>query len=155
MNVPGDFEARDKLGDMVARIEDVQTQDAAAFAAHDEYLCMLCHAEGQDKRSLFIDCLYNVKEVVPEALAIRKAGLVRGQGYYLRLCKSCRGSLLDMMQGWANERRTLRSVPKDHDGGLLEVSEDRNIPVRINGRIQMLNAEEFEAYRRGLDGTVT
>src|SRR3990167_1838455 len=87
-------------------------RDAQAFTCLDADEGMLCDAYGAGKRDLFIDCGYAVHEVVPEALAIRKLSLERGKGYYLLICKSCRGRLLGALQGWANECRSLRGLPK-------------------------------------------
>lgn len=121
---------------------------AAAFAARDQDLCMLCGAHGPDKRSLFIDCGYAVYEVVPEVLDVQDLELKRGRGYYLLICKSCRASLLTKMQEWRDERVSLRDLPKDHDGELLELGDaERNIPVRVHGAIQMMTHDEWMTWR--------
>jgi hypothetical protein len=117
--------------------------------------CMMCDAYGNDKRSLFIDCGYAVSEVVAEALNISDAGAERGRGYYLLLCKTCRGRLLDHLGVWGTECRAERGKPKDHDG-CVHVDADpnspvRNIPVRVNGRIQMLTREEWDERQPGRD----
>jgi hypothetical protein len=93
--------------------------DAKRFKELDGDLCQLCNAYGADKRSLILACFYDVTEVVPEAIDLTDvAGALKGRGYYLRLCKSCRGRLLGMLKGWRNECIALRGLPKDHDGGI-------------------------------------
>lgn len=119
-------------------------RDAETHAQLDKDLCMLCHAHGEDKRSLRIECFYAVEEVVPEALDLYDVG---GEwGYFLRICKSCRGALLDRLGEWRNERVALRDQPKDHDGYLLEGEGERTdatVPVRRNGRIIYITEEEW------------
>jgi hypothetical protein len=121
--------------------------DAEKYEAHDEDLCMLCGAYGADKRSLRITCLYAIHEVVPEALELTDVpGPDRWHGYYLRICKSCRGRLLDHLGAWRNECVSMREVPKNHDGAPEDTPPGRDIPVRINGRTVMMALEEYEAW---------
>lgn len=123
-----------------------RAEGAERFQALDRDECMLCDAFGADKRSLFIDCGYAVYEVVPEVLDVHDLELERGRGYYLLICKSCRARLLGALQGWANECRSLRGDPKDHDGQPSEDDPERNIPVRINGTTRMLTVDEYAAF---------
>jgi hypothetical protein len=138
--------------DFVQRIEEAKQQavnDARKFADHDQDLCMLCHAHGQDKRSLFLDCFYAVNEVVPEALNLSQTLDGNGQprrGYYLRLCKTCRGRLLETLRTWADDCRTMRPLPKDGDGAPQDENPDRNIPVRIDGATVKMTPEEYAQY---------
>lgn len=137
------------LEQIIQRQKATLARGAEAFAALDGDQCMLCDAWGADKRSLFIDCGYAVDEVIVEALAI--GGLdpphERGRGYYLLLCKSCRGRMLEALGRAADECRALRGVPKDHDGYIDDENPDRNIPVRVLGVTKMLTAEEYESFR--------
>lgn len=129
-------------------------EDAQAFKDHDQDLCMLCHAYGADKRSLFVSCLYDVREVVPEFLNLSKVEdeTLRDRGFYLRICKVCRSRLLAALSSWANESREIRDVAKDHDGYRLDGwDEDATIPVRINGATVMLTEEQYAQYRKGND----
>jgi len=71
--------------------------------------CMLCHAPGEDKRTLLISCGYELSEIVPELV------IVFG-GYSLRLCKCCRGALLRHLSTWRDERVARRGLLLDHDG---------------------------------------
>lgn len=122
-------------------------QDKDRFENQDGDLCMLCHAYGSDKRSLFIDCFYNIGEVLPEALDIH---LVEGQrgGWYLRICKHCRGEFLGMLGEWREKMIARRVVPKDHDGnGLWDDDPELNIPVRVNGTTVMMTADQYEEWK--------
>ena len=143
----------ENLARVIAETEERRAQDAARFAAVDNDLCMCCHAYGEDKRSLWIDCLYAVHEVVPEAIdisAVEPKPADHQDGYYLRICKSCRGRLLAMMGEWWQagvDRR--RNVQKAHDGRDEINDPERNIPVRINGAIAMLTRAEWDAREAG------
>lgn len=118
-----------------------QQADRETFDTHDPDLCMLCHAQGADKRSLKISCLYDIKEVVPEALDLK-------DHFYLLICKSCRAKLLAHLEAWRNECLALQSLMKDHDGHIDIPDERKNIPVRINGAIVMMNEEEYQAFKQ-------
>ena len=101
------------MKDFLAEIKKCREEDAKTFNEIDSDLCMLCHAYGEDKRSLFIDCFYNVKEVIPEALDLFACGdKFKARGYYLRLCKGCRGALLGILREWRDERVSLRGAAK-------------------------------------------
>lgn len=102
--------------------------------------CVLCRAEGPDKRTLAMRCFYEMREVVPEFPAPDQDG----DGLYkLRICKSCRGRLLTHMMAWADECRANRGKAMDHDGN-LEPEGGRGIAVRVNGAIQWLTMEEWQ-----------
>lgn len=117
------------------------------FAESDPDLCMLCDAHGADKRGLFIDCFYAIYEAVPEALDIALVEDPRGRGYYLCICKSCRGRLLGHLRAWADECRSYRGLPNDHDGGFLIENPDATIPVRVDGRVVMMTPDEYKEWR--------
>ena len=107
----------------------------------DTDLCVICFAHGNDKRFLRIRCFYAVDEVVSE--------LKFNKGFYEGwICKACRGALLGAMKEWRDKRVALRDTPKDHDGNVLEEDWTRNIPVRVNGAIIMMNEEEFANYKQ-------
>jgi len=128
---------------MIARRE----RDATRFRDSDGDLCMLCGAYGDDKRGLVIDCGYDVTEMVPEALDLGNVGMeTHKQGFYVRLCKTCRGELLDHLRSWRRDRVAMRDVPKNHDG----YPEDAPgwIAVRIDGISVMMSAEQYEEYQR-------
>ena len=74
--------------------------------------CMLCHAHGEDKRTLVISCFYDLTEVAEEFVPVDEVE----SGYYLRICKSCRAALLHLLRDWCNERANRRGLVLDHDG---------------------------------------
>jgi hypothetical protein len=121
--------------------------DAQRFKDADMDLCMCCHAYGEDKRSLWVDCLYAVHEVVPEAIdlgGVEPSPKNHNHGYYLRICKSCRGRFLTMMGEWWKAGVDRRDIPKDHDGhNEFEPDPERNIPVRVNGAIVLMTRAEW------------
>ncbi len=133
--------------------KEQRRRDAETFKALDGDACMLCGAYGADKRSLFIDCLYAVNEVVPEALDVWDFDLERHKmGYYLRICKVCRGDLLGHLRDWRAERVRMRDIPKDHDGYLIEDEYmDEYIPVRVHGVVRHLTSEQYEEYKKATD----
>ena len=96
-------------------------RDKGLFESLDPDACQICGAHGADKRSLFVDCLLELSEAIPEALDIREVGIdSHKSGYYLRICKSCRASFIRHMQAWRSERVTLRTCVLDHDGCEIE-----------------------------------
>ena len=137
---------------LIDELESKRKNDAQRFKDMDPDLCMCCHAYGEDKRSLWVDCFYEVREVVPEAIEI--SGVEpepknHNRGYYLRICKSCRGRFLTMMGEWWKTGVDLRDTPKDHDGrDDYEPDPERNIPVRVNGAIVMMTREEWAERQR-------
>lgn len=137
------------IDDLLADARRRRAEGAERFRESDGDLCMLCDAYGADKRSLFIDCFYAVDEAVPEALDIAEADIDgHKHGYYLRICKSCRGRLLGALRVWADECRSYRGLPKDHDGDFEIQDPDAVIPVRIDGTTRMLTREEYDAWRQ-------
>lgn len=134
---------------MIAEAKARREADAKRYNSLDENLCMICWAYGNDKRSLFVSCFYTVHEAVPEAIDLTEApAVVKDRGYYLRICKACRGSFLGHMREWADERRKLRETPKDHDEHVDDANPEANIPVRIDGAIVMLTREQWEARKK-------
>jgi len=135
------------LQDLLTRTLERREQDAKRYRELDMDSCILCDAYGADKRSLFIDCLYDISEVIPEAIDLHGCGeSLKNRGWYLRICKSCRGALLAHLLEWRTERAALRGLPKGHDGGLLEEDEEATIPIRAHGTTVMMTEEQYEAY---------
>jgi len=137
--------------DILEKTRIRRERDARRFAALDSDLCMLCGAYGADKRSLFVECGYAVEEAVPEAIdlfAVENEAL-RNRGYYLLLCKSCRGALLQHMQEWRNERVALRGAPKDHDGydWLDDEEIESMVPVLVNDVPVFMTPEQYAEYQ--------
>jgi hypothetical protein len=135
------------LSDMLHKKQTQREQDAATFQSCDDNLCMICNAYGTDKRSLFISSFYEMKEVAPEFLDLADVPDFKDRGYYLRICKSCRGEILDAIRQAINVRCELRSEPKDHDGTVDYDDGGSSIPVRINGRTVMMNVWQYEEYQ--------
>lgn len=124
-------------------------RDRKRLEEADPDLCMICHAYGVDKRSLFVDCSYQMKEAVPEMLDLSACDEpLNERGYYLRICKSCRGSLLGHMRIWANERRATRNEAKSGDGGELILDESEwLVPVRLDGATVYMTEEQYLSWR--------
>lgn len=124
--------------DVKALMENAKVKreaNAKRFKELDDDLCQLCGAHGSDKRSLYLDCFYDIQEVVPEAIDLHGVENLRERGYYLRICKSCRGRFLFHLGQWRSECLYMRNVPKDHDGD-PEVDRSGMYPVRVNGTIE-------------------
>lgn len=136
-----------RLAEKIDRMYETGQSDAEAFRNMDDDLCMLCHAHGADKRCLFLSCLYDVKESVPEALSLAdvEEWNVNGRSfYYLRICKNCRGEFLRMLREWRLGAIARRNIPKDHDGH--PVLQEGTIPVRKDGRVVYMTEEEYGKY---------
>ena len=133
---------------MMDEIEKENETDAERYRESDEGLCMLCHAYGNDKRSLFVACFYRIKEIVPEFISLSLVENMERRGYYLRICKTCRGRFLGHLREWAAECKSRRDIPKDHDGDdLWDRDPIQNIPVRIDGMTVMLSELEYKIYK--------
>src|SRR6185295_10477255 len=99
------------LEDILEKTDRRRSEDAERYKNLDEAECMLCHAYGYDKRSLTLNCFYAVEEAVPEVIDLRKCGDdVKALGYYLRICKTCRGALLQHLRQWRDERVARRHL---------------------------------------------
>jgi len=134
-------------------IEDAKSRrkrDAERWETLDKDACMLCEAAGPDMRSLFLACGYLISEVVPEAIDLEDCPEnISSRGWYLRICKSCRGAFLSMLADWKTERIHRRGVAKDSDGGDALYDDEANIPVRVNGETTMMTFSEFANHRIG------
>lgn len=122
-----------------------RAEDAERFKNLDDDLCQVCWAYGADKRSLFVSCFYDVKEVVPEFIDLHSCeGMEdRKNFYYLRICKTCRARFLMALKEWFDGRVQARDLPKDHDGYVESDNPERRIPYRINGATVLLTADEY------------
>ena len=120
---------------------DKRAADAVKFEALDEDACMICWAHGEDKQSIWLSCFYEVSEIVPEALDMGD------RGFYLRVCKTCRGLILGAIGDAVDRRRITRGCPKGSDGDLEVFDPDRNIPMRVNGATVMVTMAEYEQMK--------
>ena len=138
-----------ELQQLLTNIDTKRKTDAERFKTLDQDECQLCYAHGADKRNLVIYCFYNVQEVIPEAIDLFDVPVetLSKRGYYLRICKACRGRLLAKLEEWRNECISLILVPKNHDGELLGESPGAYIPLRVYGRTRMVTKEEFETLK--------
>jgi hypothetical protein len=138
----------------IEELAERRIRDARRFEEMEDDLCMLCGAEGPDKRSLWISYFYAIHEVLPEAIDLHGVAdeAIASRGYVLRSCKECRGKFLSYLALWRQHCLNMRDVPKDEDGEPLGPLEPgRDIPVRVNGRtVYMTEAEWREGY--GADG---
>ena len=110
---------------MLKESERSRREDAKAYANLDQDLCQICGAYGNDKRSLYMGCFYDLKEVAPEFLSLWYASRSERTRslFYLRICKSCRAEILEAVGKAIEARRALRSQRLDHDGYLEEDAE--------------------------------
>lgn len=139
-----------KLKQMVEENNNRRKRDAQRWEDLDQDACMLCEAAGPDMRSLFLACGYLISEVVPEAIDLVDCPEgVSNRGWYLKICKSCRGAFLSMLADWKTKRIHRRGVAKNSDGGDAVYDDDANIPVRVNGETVMMTFNEFADHRTG------
>jgi hypothetical protein len=127
--------------------EERSLHDAGRLRGLDEAECQLCYARGPDKRSLFIGCFYAIHEVIPEAIDLSAVPEWEQRGYYVRLCKWCRGELLQRLGEWRNFCVARRPLEKDHDGEAIYQPAAANVPVRINGRIAWMTPADYAAWQ--------
>jgi hypothetical protein len=122
----------------------MKTKDQERYDALNGDRCQICYARGADKRNLVVECFYAVNEVVPEAIDL---SFKDERGYFLRICKTCRGEFLRHMKAWADDRRKLRCVEKDHDGAVLEnVQPGLSNSMRCDDPTITMSGPEYDAY---------
>lgn len=103
--------------------------------------CQVCEALGDDRRTLVISCGYDLHEVSKK---FARTPDDRHAQFMLLVCKDCRGDFLGVLRRWVAKEFILKQ----------EESSDRNIPLRVDGRIIMLTKAEWDAYttQRGEPG---
>lgn len=136
-------DAMDGLREMVEANDIRYEADAKRWAKIDRDLCMLCGAHGADKRSLFVNCMYAVYEVVPEAIDLHNVSVSQG-GFYLLICKNCRADFLNMLGEWRDRRVARRGTPMDHDGSDM-IDSDGLVAVRRHGETIWITKEQWQA----------
>ena len=130
--------------------------DARLYKEQRRDVCQLCGAVGQDHRTLRMGCSYQLKEAVPEMLDLSEVEGGGNSTYHLRICKACRGSLLEHLESWRSFRVGLRDKPKDSEGDLLIETMGQTIPVRRYGAVVYMTIKEYREYTskvRGADMT--
>ena len=105
-------------------------------------LCQICNQEGEDRRTLRLQYFYDLSEMSDkfekEEVTIRFADghEVKNVFWSIRTCKDCRGNFLGTLRRWTS-------------GEFVTATEDnpeRNIPVRVDGRVVMMTTEEWQAH---------
>ena len=81
----------------------------------DPDICQVCDTKGDDRRTLFITCLYNLKEASPKFIDLFDTPQ-RPKGYALRICKGCRAILLAHLHEWISKKGRLVDRHLDDDG---------------------------------------
>ncbi|KKM26437.1 hypothetical protein LCGC14_1584850 [marine sediment metagenome] len=102
--------------DLLEKPEKRRVADKIRYDSLDSDECMLCHAHGADKRPLTIACFYDISEAIPEAIDLWYVEGMRDRGWYLRICKHCRGALLQHLGTWRADRINRRDLTLNHDG---------------------------------------
>ena len=117
-------------------------EDQRRFEEVEQDKCMACGAEGPDKRSLYVSCFYDMKEAIPDFIALKMDGK---HFFYLRICKACRAALLQMFEDWWKDCVLRGGLDLDEDGVPIP-HEDSNadIPVRIYGSCVWVTEEEWK-----------
>ncbi len=96
--------------------------------------CQRCGEEGEDRRTLWMACLYDMAELgVPFAKITIKEGNIDKPFYTLYVCKRCRGEWMTAIRAWFD------SKPEPSDA-------NADIPVRVLGSTKMMTREEWEKY---------
>jgi hypothetical protein len=110
-------------------------------------LCQICNQEGEDRRTLHLQYFYDMSEIsdklVKEEVTIRFADghEVKNVFWTIRTCKDCRGHFLDVVRRWTSGEFVTQT----------EDDPERNIPVRVDGRVVMMTTEEWQSHTASLD----
>lgn len=107
-----------------------------------EQTCEVCGQDGNDRRTVAIDMLYDLTEAGLRELP-RTSGAPRRYG--ARVCKDCRGDLIGLLRLWRQGK--MRNRVDDPAPDVDAVGNERNIPVRQDGRTVMLSLSEYETWR--------
>ena len=126
------------------QLDEQRKEDLKSFQNLDEDLCMGCNAHGSDKRGLFLDCFYDIQEIIPESLDLFLHTTLRG--HYLHICKNCRTEFLTRLEEWWEECKERRGTSMDHDGNPEIYAGEALIPVRENGITKFIKPEDWKEY---------
>ena len=87
--------------------------------------CQRCGEVDHDRRTLWMACFYEMKELGLPFLEIEESGR---HFYTLRVCKECRGTWMRYIQSWFNtvEQRTPcgSGIFVRENGATVEITED-------------------------------
>lgn len=112
---------------------------------NEKDVCVLCGADGQDKRTLVVDCFYDMTEAASEFAKVPGSFLYHSNGYHMRICKSCRAGFIGAVREWVADSKAKRGLPMDGDGN-LECA-DGHIPVRVDGAVVYMTDEQYAEHR--------
>ena len=143
------FEGLEKLID---RRKKRVADDAIRYKNLDLDECMLCHAHGEDMRSFFFSCVWDFGKSMEEPIDTGEINDLKFNGYYLRICKSCRSELIGHIQQWRDDMVSRRGLPKDEDGNLEEFNPETDIPIRVNGAIRMITLDQWNEMQKEQEG---
>ena len=111
-------------------------------------ICQRCKEEGEDRRTLWMACFYEMNELqIPfEKESIREGGIRDDHPndihnfYTLRVCKDCRSDWMTAIQDW------FKSQPNHKGCG-------SGIYVRVNGANREVSEYEFRMMYPGVEPT--
>lgn len=99
-------------------------------------LCARCGEPGPDRRTIEIDCFYDLSEVSSKLKLVGSS--TSANAYRVRVCKECRGQFMEMLRNFLDNPCTLVEPPPDPEA---------NIPVRVMGHIVMMTKDQFDLHR--------
>ncbi len=115
------------LGANFDEIERSEIADKEFLETLDRNICQVCGSVGQDRRTLRISMLYQLKEI-SDVFKYDEDN----NNYRINMCKGCRSTLMSHLGTWIKERGRL-AVPGLDDDAIIGFS----------------SAEEMIAYRDG------
>ena len=116
-----------RLGANFDEIERSEIADKAFLETLDRSICQVCGTKGEDRRTLRISMLYQLKEV-SDVFKYDEDN----NNYRINMCKGCRSTLMSHLGTWIKDRGRL-AVPGLDDSAIIGFS----------------TAEEMIAYRDG------
>ena len=105
-----------KIQSMLERIDNEREIDRERWENLDWDTCQVCGSVGEDRRTLFIRCFYQLKEVSSLFIDLFHVENHKDGGYALRICKGCRSALLSKLAEWITEGGRLKYGNLDDDG---------------------------------------
>lgn len=103
------------LRKLIEATKKQRLEDKKRWESLDSDTCQVCGTKGDDRRTLFISCLYNLKEVSPLFIDLYDTQQ-REKGFGLRICKGCRVTLLGLLYAWIEMKGRLVDPHLDDDG---------------------------------------
>jgi hypothetical protein len=103
------------MSEWLEKIKAERSADAKRWDSLSDNICQVCNTKGEDRRTLFISCLYSLKEVSPLFIDLFETPQ-KERGFALRICKGCRARLLGYLQKWVQEQGRVADSHLDDDG---------------------------------------